>query len=111
MFARQQSLIVVLVLDFDRWLRLKKNCRNERSMLCGGGIHRVGEDASLPFSVNLVGVGKAATTVVATALKTLPPSGKKLSALIIDVGTTEPECVREAAALHSPREPMSSMSR
>ncbi len=62
------------------------------------GIHRVGAEEGLPFTVNLVGVGKAGAGVVAEALRRLPPAGPKVSALVVDIGEQDLECVRTAAA-------------
>ena len=66
------------------------------------GIHRVNADQVLPFSVNIVGVGKAGADVVAEVLRTLPVVGPKVSALVIDIGEQDLNGVREAAALCPP---------
>ena len=62
------------------------------------GIHRFTQGKPLPFSVNLVGVGKAGAEVVAEVLRTLPSSGPKFSALVVDIGDRDLHAVRAAKA-------------
>ena len=62
------------------------------------GIHRVPQDQPLPFSVNIVGIGKAGADVVAHVLRSLPESGPVCSAIVIDIGDADLAPVREAAA-------------
>ncbi len=66
------------------------------------GIHRIGAEAGLPFCVNVVGVGKAGADTIAEILKSLPPTGPKLSALVVDIGDTDVGRLREAAAALPP---------
>lgn len=61
------------------------------------GVHRVGDEDRIPFCVNLVGVGKAGADIVAEVLRTLPSTGPKMSALVIDIGDQDLKGVREAA--------------
>ncbi len=49
------------------------------------GIHRVAEDQPLPFSVNIVGLGKTGADVVASVVRNLPDKGPRISALVVDV--------------------------
>ncbi len=62
------------------------------------GIHRIGKDETLPFTVNLVGVGKAGAEIIAATLKALPADGPKMCALAVDIGDQDLAAVREAAA-------------
>ena len=62
------------------------------------GVHRIGVEPGLPFCVNVVGIGKAGADTVAEVLRSLPPTGPKLSALVVDIGESELGGLREAAA-------------
>ena len=62
------------------------------------GVHRIGAEEALPFCVNVVGIGKAGADTVAEVLRSLPPSGPKLSALVVDIGESDLGGLREAAA-------------
>jgi len=62
------------------------------------GVHRVPQDQPLPFSVNVVGIGKAGADVVAQVLRSLPEDGPPCSAIVIDIGEADLQAVKEAAA-------------
>jgi hypothetical protein len=64
------------------------------------GIHRIGEEQTVPFSVNLVGIGKAGAEAVAEVLSAMPPGGQKVSALVIDIGEDNFKAVHDFAAKH-----------
>ncbi len=49
------------------------------------GIHRVNTEQSVPFSINILGVGRAGADVVAGVLRGLGETGPALSALVVDV--------------------------
>ena len=66
------------------------------------GIHRIGKDETLPFTVNLVGVGKAGAEVIAATLKALPKEGPKMCALAVDIGDQDLAAVKAAAAALPP---------
>lgn len=66
------------------------------------GIHRIGAEGGLPFCVNVVGIGKAGAESVAEVLRSLPPSGPKVSALVVDIGESDLGGLREAAAALPP---------
>lgn len=66
------------------------------------GVHRVGAEAALPFNVHLVGIGKAGAATVANVLKSLQPSDRPMSALVVDVGDADLADVRQAAAALPP---------
>ena len=66
------------------------------------GVHRIGAEQGLPFCVNVVGIGKAGADTVAEVLRSLPPTGPKLSVLVVDIGEGDLGGLREAAAALSP---------
>ena len=66
------------------------------------GIHRVPQDQPLPFSVNIVGIGKAGADVVAQMLRSLPATGPTCSAIVVDIGEADLAPVRQAAAALPP---------
>lgn len=61
------------------------------------GIHRIGQEQTVPFSINLVGIGKAGADVVAEVLTALPPEGPMISALAVDIGDQDMTHLREVA--------------
>ena len=67
------------------------------------GIHRVRAEDSTPFSVHVVGVGKAGCAVVAQMLREVTASHLsdervRITALAVDIGDSELNKVRAAAA-------------
>lgn len=68
------------------------------------GIHRLGQDVTTPFSVHLVGIGKAGAEVIAQVLRDAPTSdllrgeSSKFAALAVDIGDQNLRQVRELAA-------------
>ena len=66
------------------------------------GIHRVPQDQPLPFSVNVVGIGKAGADVVVQMLRSLPDVGPACAAIVIDIGDADLAPVREAVAALPP---------
>lgn len=66
------------------------------------GIHRVPTDPAVPFSVNIVGFGKAGADVVTEVLRKLPDDGPPLSALVIDVAGGDLGELRAVADATSP---------
>ena len=66
------------------------------------GIHRVPQDQALPFSVNIVGIGKAGADVIAQVLRSLPESGPTCSAIVIDIGDADLAPLREVVAALPP---------
>jgi hypothetical protein len=62
------------------------------------GIHRIGQEATLPFSVNLVGIGSVGNAVVAEVMKTTAAEGPPMSVLAVDVGEASLAAVTAAAA-------------
>ena len=62
------------------------------------GIHRLPQDQALPFSVNLVGIGKAGADVVTAILRSLPDAGAPFAALVIDIGESDLGALRAALA-------------
>ena len=66
------------------------------------GVHRIGAEQGLPFCVNLIGIGKAGADTVAEVLRSLPPTGQKLSVLVVDIGEGDLGGLREAAAALPP---------
>jgi hypothetical protein len=62
------------------------------------GIHRVGEEQTVPFSVNLVGVGKAGADAVVEVLRNMPEGTQKISVLVIDIGDENLRAVRDLVA-------------
>ena len=58
------------------------------------GIHRINDEAGMPYTIHLVGIGGAGTAVVARAMEqisstTLEPVGARLNVLAIDIGDNE----------------------
>ena len=53
------------------------------------GIHRVNIDQAVPFSINILGVGRLGADIVAAVLRDAGESGPAVSALVIDVGDGE----------------------
>ena len=66
------------------------------------GIHRIGEEQTMPFSVHVVGLGRAGANVVAQVLKDAPDDfladdSSRFTALAIDIGDQDLGAVQEAA--------------
>ena len=61
------------------------------------GIYRIGQEQTVPFSINLIGIGKAGADVVAEVLTALPPEGPMISALAVDIGDQDMTHLREVA--------------
>ncbi len=67
------------------------------------GIHRIGEEETWPFSVHVLGIGKAGADVVAQILKDLPDDflsdeDARFTALAVDIGDQDLAQVRELAS-------------
>ncbi len=56
----------------------------------------------MPFCVNVVGIGKAGADTIAEILKSLPATGPKLAALVVDIGDSDLGGLREAVAALPP---------
>ena len=66
------------------------------------GIHRIGEEQTMPFSVHVVGLGRAGANVVTQILKDAPDDfladdSSRFTALAIDIGGQDLGAVQEAA--------------
>ena len=66
------------------------------------GIHRIGEEQTMPFSVHVVGLGRAGANVVTQILKDAPDDfladdSSRFTALAIDIGSQDLGAVLEAA--------------
>ena len=66
------------------------------------GIHRIGEEQTMPFSVHVIGLGRAGANVVAQVLKDAPDDflddeESRFTALAIDIGDQDLGEVRAAA--------------
>lgn len=66
------------------------------------GIHRANAAVDLPFSVNVVGIGRAGAAIVAEVLLALPAEGPPMAALVIDIGDGDLAAVRAAATALRP---------
>jgi len=62
------------------------------------GIHRMGKEATVPFAVHVLGIGKAGADVIAETLAQLDGEGPTFHALAVDIGDQDMARVREAAA-------------
>ena len=67
------------------------------------GIHRIGEEQTMPFSVHVVGLGRAGAGAVAQILKDAPDDfladpDSRFSALAIDIGDQDLSNINELAA-------------
>ncbi len=66
------------------------------------GIHRIGEEETMPFSVHVIGLGKAGAGVVAQILRDAPDDfladeNARFTALAVDIGDQDLGQVRELA--------------